>query len=761
MQPIQKLARIDREGVLAGYKWPDGLPGFRRQNVIYGWNGTGKTTISRLLAQFDNSSDSTADLEIDLVVEQQQVSGGEYLSRKPSVHVFNRDYVEQNIAASQHGTMPPVYTLGKAKINEKERRTEIERLLPEANEELKNAEARLTRSRRDYKKHLIDHASEIKRQLHSAGGNRFNNYNRGHYERLSQQMADDPSIRPSLLSETDIEALRAKIQQSPLDALLSPTVPIPDFTHLIEVVSSLTATSVVAIKLEQLQDDPTLSSWVRDGLRIHRDRGGTVCLFCEQSLVSERLERLGAHFSEAFEHLQDSIQSTEDRVIQQRSVLSEVQFPARAELYPDLQQRYAECMLQLQRVLDEALSFLGRLQTLLEDKKTKAFEVLELECEQPSSCDSELAALVWVIEKHNARCSDYGQQIEDARTRIEWDYVVRRICDYEHLVGSIESADEDITTRRAALESLQDEAQIIRHALKEHHSFADALNRELEKYLGHPELRLSASEDGYEIQRSGGAAEKLSEGETTAITLLYFLSAVTSHESGTQECIVVLDDPVTSLDNSALHLASQYIRQSVRDCGQLFLLTHNFAFFRQVKSWLGRSAKGRPGMRDWNDVGFYMLECRRKDGSRRASLIEMDSLLYRFDTEYHFLFAELYRAYVSPEKTTFSELYLLPNAARRLLEMFFAFKKPKVSRQLATVIEQSAFETGRKERLARFLHAQSHNSFVGGDDYEFVALAETPAVINDVLELIEATDAEHYGNMVELVQGTLTKSKQD
>ena len=71
----------------------------------------------------------------------------------------------------------------------------------------------------------------------------------------------------------------------------------------------------------------------------------------------------------------------------------------------------------------------------------------------------------------------------------------------------------------------------IRHkerAILEHRRPAEELNRELHLYLGHSELQFDVKETGYEITRNGVRAESLSEGEKTAIALLYFLKSLRS-----------------------------------------------------------------------------------------------------------------------------------------------------------------------------------------------------------------------------------------
>lgn len=75
----------------------------------------------------------------------------------------------------------------------------------------------------------------------------------------------------------------------------------------------------------------------------------------------------------------------------------------------------------------------------------------------------------------------------------------------------------------------------------------------------------------YEVVRTdtGKIAENLSEGEKNFIAFLYFQQLVFGRESAdgdTREKIVVIDDPVSSMDSSALFIVSAQIRKMIEVC---------------------------------------------------------------------------------------------------------------------------------------------------------------------------------------------------
>lgn len=110
--------------------------------------------------------------------------------------------------------------------------------------------------------------------------------------------------------------------------------------------------------------------------------------------------------------------------------------------------------------------------------------------------------------------------------------------------------------------------------------------------------------NAYEVVRHDGTvADKLSEGERNFIAFLYFYHLVRGGHADTEvsrDKIVVIDDPVSSMDSSVLFIVSTLVREMVGVCfnnveyreherevqgdyiKQIFVLTHNVYFHREI-----------------------------------------------------------------------------------------------------------------------------------------------------------------------------------
>ncbi|MBN1881621.1 MAG: AAA family ATPase, partial [Deltaproteobacteria bacterium] len=189
------------------------------------------------------------------------------------------------------------------------------------------------------------------------------------------------------------------------------------------------------------------------------------------------------------------------------------------------------------------------------------------------------------------------------------------------------------------------------------------------------------------------------------------------------------------------YYAFGFIREHTKNAKQLFILTHNFSFFQQVRHWFRYRSR---------QACFYMIDC-LYDGEKRFSKItDLDPLLKDYDSEYHYLFSRIYREAGNSTQTSLEEKYIFPNMARRLLESFLSFRQPNIPRGLTKKIELAEFDESKKVRIIRFLQTHSHGRDIGELEHDPSILCETSTILNDLLEFIEALDPKHFSAMVEL-----------
>jgi len=223
---------------------------------------------------------------------------------------------------------------------------------------------------------------------------------------------------------------------------------------------------------------------------------------------------------------------------------------------------------------------------------------------------------------------------------------------------------------------LREKARELRQKIRTHGPAAGVINKLIAAYLGHGELTISPVNEGYELQRHGTPITGVpSEGEKTAIAISYFLSSIEADNRKLKDVIVVIDDPVSSLDTKALNFACSLVRTRLEKAAQVFILTHNLQCMNEFrKAWKGRAPP--PAGKD-PAATFLFIDVTIPEGQPRRSstIIEMSKLLREYDSEYHFLFSHVLR-FVEQPNAYDDHGYMIPNVIRRVLDVFLAFKSP-------------------------------------------------------------------------------------
>ncbi|MDD4425672.1 MAG: AAA family ATPase, partial [Mariniphaga sp.] len=193
----------------------------------------------------------------------------------------------------------------------------------------------------------------------------------------------------------------------------------------------------------------------------------------------------------------------------------------------------------------------------------------------------------------------------------------------------------------------------------------DEINNLL-RYYGFTNFEIvRASEEGYyKIQREDGtiAEPTLSEGEITFITFLYYLQLSkggTSEDNVNEERILVIDDPISSLDSNVLFVVSTLIKEILKEVKldkgnikQVLLFTHNIYFHKEV-SYEGLHRKGEKPL-------FWILR-RNNKTSQLQPYFEQNPIQSSYDL--------LWRDIKEWEKNSGTTVQ---NTMRRILENFFS-----------------------------------------------------------------------------------------
>lgn len=408
---ITRLAKIKQHRIFEDFTWPAGLPDFVRFNLIYGWNGTGKTTLSNLFHHLQ-SKQTVTEGEVQFRIDDRLVNHSELSDAVlPQVRVFNRDTVKRSIFEIAHEKLPPVYYLGEDSAEKQAKITQL-KLDHAAISAAKGAAMQAkVRAERDFETFCTDQARAIKNLL-TATGSTYNTYNAARFKQRAEALKGQQPV--ARLADEEIERYLSTKASSVKDPIPVPQAMYPDFVALTQRVNDLLGRSVVATTIDALANDPPLSAWVRTGLDLHRGtQPNTHCRFCEQTIPDGRLERLEAHFNEAFNQFQAEIAALTDEVAAAKRFVAELAVPDKGLLYEHLSNDYEEARNRLRQQSFSVAHFLDAVGKALGTKASQPFQHLNLPTflAGGDANSEETAGLLKLLEVFVAAGSAFGTYV--------------------------------------------------------------------------------------------------------------------------------------------------------------------------------------------------------------------------------------------------------------------------------------------------------------------------------------------------------------
>ncbi len=754
MPSIEEISQFEHPGVLGDFKWPKELTQFARYNLLFGWNGSGKTTLSRLLRKLEYGELSEEFGNAKIKIDGITYSNFSDAQKVAPVRVFNIDFINENLEFTLGSDMSPIVVVGKDEIEIKDKLEELKRKLAAGQEELQHKNEAYEELNGQFNKHCQEKGSQIKNLLRSPEESIYNNYDRANYRKRAEELLQLEATSEWQVGQQEQERRLQQARETQKSKIELVNYEQPEFERIREAVSQILGASIIAETLAELEEDHELGNWMHEGLVLHQKRESDSCLYCNQSIPPDRQGQLERHFNDAYVNLMEGIATQVESLKLLKDQASKMTLPNSAQLYEHLMDNYDEAASSFRTMIESVQTWATSLVAQLEAKGRRPFETGQVAADHSSIDATAISDLNVVIQEHNKVTQKFSREVDLSRQILEKNTVFEAHSTFANYQDKLKSCNEIIAQLEATNFVIANDILEWERKISEHRTPAEELNGDLAKYLGHNAIQLEVLDHGYRIVRDGSPAEHLSEGERTAIALLYFLKSLEDERFDLDDGVVVLDDPVSSLDSNALYLAFSFIKERTRHASQLFIFTHNFTLFRLTKRWLTKlntewEWNGKQGK---TPSSMYMLDWDYQGPLRTARLQSLDPLLADYESEYHFLFAQIHHASKNDDKIGLAEYYSLANVARRLLEMFLAFRKPGAVGDLANQLGSVELNEVQVGRVLRFVQGHSHGDFIGDSDHNMSALGEGKQVMGDIMALIYAEDRDHHRAMTRVIE---------
>lgn len=761
---IKSLRKIQSVGRFVDWSTTADLPDWRRYNLFYGFNGSGKTTIARVLndlsqppADRSNIGSGQATIELDDGSTVNESSEAESLRGR--VFVFSSDFVQDNFKWNE-SSANPVYYLGEEQAEQAEKLAALKNELVEKASQQVAATADFGEADRSLRSFKTEKARHVEQGL-----------NAGRYNAASfaADMSQSVTVNDKI-SDPERAAYQKLIFSTETYSVIGLALPssIAGEAELSEC-GEILSLAPESEALNTLHPHERMAGWVQTGAQYHLNNDLDRCLHCFEPLKDSSRARLEALVQDESQKLLARISANKTALSNARAMVAAVpdKVPNPSSIVPPQRESVETAADSIRNSVESLLARFDAAMASLNSKEERLGTALEcptaldakLAAAEIASILSEFEALKTAVSSHNEAAAEIDTAKVDARRRLKRDMLFDALTQYKELSSRCYERQEIMAAANEAIANLNQQISEVEDMMKSHQAAAGHISNTVTRFLGHSELTVRPTNDGYSICRDGKPVSgPLSEGERTAIAFCYFLVMLTAEGRTLDDLIVIVDDPISSLDSGALNYTASLVTAHLQKCGQGVVLTHNINFFHEIKKWLKRMEAGKEadGTPKWKRAGLYYVSCKKDAGlgHRRSSIEKLSKLLREYESEYHYLFFLIGSA--AKDKSVSDELsVLLPNAIRKGLDTFLAFRHPSSSpieeKAADLVADIETFDKVRLSALLRLVQTESHADSIA-DSVSFCPMSTEEAyeACQNFMYYISVVDPDHFLRMKDI-----------
>ena len=626
---IKDIATYDNSGIL--------ISDLKKVNFIYGANGCGKTTISNFL--FNNSDEKFSNCSLA------------WQSDIPlNTLVYNKEFRERNFGK---GKLSGVFTLGEATA-------EQIKAIADKTEELKVLKADGVKKRETQASQILKKETLENDFKETTWTKVYKKYEPTFKEAFTGTLQKE-SFKNKLLQEfgtntATLETLanlkeKAKTIFGEVPETITRINPI-DFERIVEIENNEIWKKIIVgkadVDIAKLIQKLNINDWVNQG-RDYLQEDET-CPFCQEKTITlDFKNQLENFFDETYlsdiksikELKQEYNSLTQNLINELNSTETNQKDFKNSKLNNDRYSAFLKTLISQNTANAEFLN--NKIK-----EPSRSIELISLK-EQLDLISGLIVNANAEIKAHNDIVANFPTEKNNLIKAI-WKFLIEEYkteitqfnTNKNGLVAGITALKTQIDTKVTEFNLLDAEIKNLSKNVTSIQPTINEINRLLKSYgFLNFEIVPTTEEGFYQIQREDGtiAETTLSEGEITFITFLYYLQLAkgsVSEDSVNDERILVVDDPISSLDSNVLFVVSTLIKEIIKEIKletgnikQLILLTHNVYFHKEVSFIDGRTKK-------CNKTHFWIL--RKSDKATTLQSFLMDNPI---QSSYELLWQEL------------------------------------------------------------------------------------------------------------------------
>lgn len=793
---IKKIDSIKNMAVFQDFCWASSVRDdgnnaveFKKINIFYGRNYSGKTTLSRIFRAMETGylSDKYVSPEFQLSFEGgANVTQSSLNGHGQVIRVFNEDFVKENLRfiVDDKDTINSFAILGEdnTKLEEEIKQHEAELGSEEDKSGLIGKMFEAVEAHKAAKKLHDDKSSSLEDKLRdkankAGSGIKHNkvfgdaNYN------VTKIKADINSVRSDSyrkITSEQVAMYHGILKEEPKQPILESTPFNLSYSIFAIAANELVEKKIQASEpIQELLNNALLETWVRNGREHHRGNKKQ-CAFCGSDLPLDIWEKLDKHFNKESEELRAAIDILLDSIDAEKTRISNLLKIKATDFYS----KFCSELELLREQLDFYSIAYGKtldsLKSQLYNRKSDVFNPQVFI--NPTSVENDLLLIQNSYEelrkKSNQFTASLSTQQLEARTLLRLHEVFEFIDNIKYSdefksIDCLKKAQEKSEQNKIDAQAMGDDKKLrineLKSQLKDESKGADRVNYYLNNFFGHQSLSLKAIEnfsDGapagyrFEVTRNDKKAFHLSEGECSLIAFCYFMAKLEDVETRGSQPIVWIDDPICSLDANHIFFVYSLInaelvaKEKYEEDGQkkererfkqLFISTHNLDFLKYIK----RLPKPKKE--------FQYFITNRVDQKSHIAL--MPKYLKDYVTEFNFLFHQIYKcAHAQIENDDNHDCYYnFGNNARKFLEAFLYYKYPNALEnddKLSRFFGDDALASSLTDRINNEF---SHMAGVFERSVLPVDVPEMKTAANFILQKIKEKDEDQYSALLQSI----------
>ena len=571
-------------------------------NYFFGNNGCGKSTLANYMQSISENTSSS-------IYPDCSVDG--YNPAQEEIIVFNQHFIENNFMNSD--TLKGVFSLNQTNVTIDTQIKANEKSISGKNDEQKQLgdendkiDIKRENNRNDLaancfsKRDTFKTFSKIKLEY---SGNKKSNLS--HIESLLKQG------NSQIKTLDELTKLYTKLYEDKLEEIgLSLDIKLLDELITIQDELNVLLEEIIVgkddVKLAELIKKYNLKPWVLQGKQ-YLEKTGRVCPFCQQSISDDFISQLNDMFDESSKQKVNKIEVEKSNYKNKFSELLE-NLNTVVEKYNE-NNVVSNLQIQLKSILDENINVIE--EKIKAPNERKTIKLIE------NSVKEIMEKINIAIKQNDDIVNSIDEQKKSFLSNI-WIYLANECkSDIEKYNEDDKKYLEKLSQNKLKIEQIKEEVEQLiqqnselRMQTVNTKEAVDNINQILKNsgFMGFEILEKDKVNNisQYYLARIGAMPEEnifnsLSEGEKNFISFLYFyqlcLGTTDILANSSKKKIIVIDDPVSSMDSQVLFIVSTLVNRLITYHGktklekkeflnntinQVFILTHNYYFYKEV-----------------------------------------------------------------------------------------------------------------------------------------------------------------------------------